>query len=126
MKNPALSGFEAHVEIGNATGRLDNAFHTGVFARDDPRRTGKIEVGSAKILAVGFSKFEFGRHGDPKLKALDPLLAEYSAGMPDATTGTHPPNAAGPDNAFAAGGLVVESLSGQNEGESRNARMGMK
>ena len=91
-------------------------FHAVVFARDNPRGTGKMEVGSAKILALGFGKFELRRHGDPELKALDPLLAEHSAGMPNATTGAHPLNTAGLDDAFAAGCLLVESLPGQNEG----------
>src|ERR1700746_1977114 len=85
-----------------------------------------MKVGRAKILALGFGKFEFGRHGDPELKALDPLLAEHSAGMPDAATGAHPLNTAGLDDAFASRGLLVESLPGQNEGQGRNARMGMK
>ena len=103
------------------SGRLDNAFHTVVFACDNPRGTGKMEVGSAEILALGFGKFEFGRHRDPELKALDPLLAEHSAGMPNATTGAHPLDTAGLDDAFAAGGLLVESLPGQNEGQRRNS-----
>src|SRR4029077_6083148 len=95
-------------------------------ACDNPRGTGKMEVGGAKILALGFGKFEFGRHRDPELKALDPLLAEHSAGMPNATAGAHPLNTAGLDDAFASRGLLVESLPGQNEGESRNSRMGME
>src|SRR5258705_2912384 len=85
-----------------------------------------MEVGSAKILALGFGKFELGRHRDPELKALDPLLAEHSAGMPNATAGAHPLNATGLDDAFAAGGLLVVSLPGHNDGQRRNSRMGMK
>jgi hypothetical protein len=46
--------------------------------------------------------------------------------MPNATAGAHPLNTAGLDDAFAAGGLLVESLPGQNDGESRNSGMGMK
>src|ERR1700719_3585893 len=126
VKGPALSGLEADIEVSDATRRLDNAFHTVVFACDNPRWTGKMEVGSAKILALGFGKFELGRHSDPELEALDPLLAEHSAGMPNATTGTHPLNTAGLDDAFASRGLLIESLPGQNEGESCNSRMGMK
>src|SRR5258706_16341567 len=116
VKDPALSGLEAHIEVSDATRRLNNAFHAVVFACDNPRRTGKMEVGSAKILALGFGKFELGRHGDPELKALDPLLAEHSAGMPNAAAGAHPLNTAGLDDAFASRGLLVESPPGQNEG----------
>src|SRR6202035_5065962 len=108
------------------TRRLNNAFHTVVFACHNPRGTGKMEVGSAKILALGFGKFELGRHSDPELKALDPLVAEHSAGMPNATAGAHPLNTAGLDDAIASRGLLVEGLPGQNEGQSRNSRMGMK
>src|SRR6266436_5115409 len=126
VKDPALSGLEAHIEESDATRRLNNAFHTVVFACDNPRGTGKMEVGSAKILALRFGKFKLGRHSDPKLKALDPLLAEHSAGMPNTATGAHPLNTAGLDDAFAAGGLLVERLPGQNDGERRNSRMGMK
>jgi hypothetical protein len=46
--------------------------------------------------------------------------------MPNAATGAHPLDTAGLDDAFAAGGLLVESLPGQNDGESRYSRMGMK
>src|ERR1700733_10005018 len=123
LKGPALSGLEAHIEVRDATGRLDNAFHTVVFAGDNPCGTCKTEVGSGKILALWFGKLQLGRHGDPKLKALDPLLAEHSAGMPDATAGAHPFNTAGVDDAFAAGGLLVERLPGQNDGQGRNSRM---
>jgi hypothetical protein len=66
-------------------------------------------------LALGFGKLKLGRHSDPELIALDPLLAEHSAGVPNATAGAHPLNTAGLDDAFAAGGLLVECLSGQNE-----------
>ena len=84
------------------------------------------KVGTAEILAVGFGKLEFGRHRNPKLKALDPLRAEHSARVPDAAAGAHPLDTAGLDDAFAAGGLLVESLPGQNQRHGRNARMGMK
>ena len=56
-----------------------------------------MEVGGAKILALGFGKFELGRHGDPELKALDLPLAEYSAAVPNATTGAHPLDTTGLD-----------------------------
>src|SRR5258705_11285885 len=115
-RGPALSGLEAHIEVCDATRRINNAFHTVVFACDNPRRTGRVEVGSAKILALGFGKFELGRHSDPELKALDPLHAEHSAGVPNAAAGAHPLNTAGLDHAFASRGLLVESLPGQNEG----------
>src|SRR5580704_1805359 len=101
VKDPALSGLEAHIEVSDALRRLDDAFHAVVFACDNSRGTGKMEIGRAKILALGFGKFELGRHSDPELKALDPLLAEHSASMPDATAGTHPLNTAGLDDAFA-------------------------
>src|SRR6266478_8565572 len=110
LEGPALSGLEVHIEVSDALRRLDNAFRTVVFACDNPRGTGKMEVGSAEILALGFGEFEFRRHGDPELKALDPLLAEHSACMPNATTGAHPLHTAGLDDAFAAGGLLVEGL----------------
>ena len=74
----------------------------------------------------GSASSSSGRHRDPELKALDPLLAEHSAGMPNAAAGAHPLNTAGLDDAFAAGGLLVERLPGQNDGQSRNSRMGMK
>src|ERR1700734_4163995 len=85
-----------------------------------------MKVGSAEILAVGFGKLEFGRHRDPKLKALDPLRAEHSAGVPDAAAGAHPLDTAGLDDAFAAGGLLVEGLSGNDEGQGRDSRVRMK
>src|SRR4030081_3532956 len=46
--------------------------------------------------------------------------------MPDATAGAHPFNTTGLDDAFAAGGLLVEGLPGENDGQRRNSRMGMK
>src|SRR3984893_10394944 len=125
-EGPAFSRLEAHIEVGDALRRGDNAFHTVVFACDNPRGTGKMEVGSTEILALGFGKFELGRHRDPELKALDALGAEHSAGMPDAAAGAHPFNAAGLDDALAAGGLLVESLPGQNDGQRRNSRMRRK
>src|ERR1700682_5787156 len=69
----------------------------------------------------GSASSSSGGMATPELKALDPLLAEHSAGMPNAATGVHPLDTAGLDDAFAAGGLLVESLPGQNEGESRNS-----
>jgi hypothetical protein len=75
-----------------------------------------MEVGSAKILALGFGKFEARAACDPELKALDPLHCRTFRRHANATTGAHPLNTAGLDDAFAAGGLLVESLPGQNEG----------
>jgi hypothetical protein len=46
--------------------------------------------------------------------------------MPNAAAGAHPLNTAGLDDAFAAGGLLIVRLPGQNDGERRNSRMGMK
>src|SRR5271168_3161389 len=61
-KKPALSGLEAHIQVSDARRRPNNAFHAVVFACDNSRGTGEMEVGSAKILALGFGKFEFGGH----------------------------------------------------------------
>jgi hypothetical protein len=44
------------------------------------------------------------------------VIAEAREHRRAATTGAHPLNTAGLDDAFAAGGLLVESLPGQNYG----------
>ena len=125
-EGPAFPGLQPDIEVGHAVWRPDDAFHAVVFACDDPRGTRGMEVGGTEILALGFGKLEFGRHGDPELKALDPLRAEHPAGMPDAAAGAHPLDTAGVDDAFAAGSLLVKGLSGNDEGQRRDSGMRMK
>jgi hypothetical protein len=60
------------------------------------------------------------------LKALDPLAAGHSAGMPDAAAGAHPLDTAGLDDAFAVSALLVEGLPGQDQCQGCDARMGME
>jgi len=75
------------------------AFHAFVFACDDPRRA--CQNGSRRRRDIGsrVSKFEFGRHGDPKLKALDPLRANIRRYARPPLAGAHPLDTAGLDDA---------------------------
>src|SRR5439155_2085655 len=123
---PFLAFLQRHVQIVHRRrrGHLTRGF--AVAAKDDARRTVRLETLAPEVLCFGFYAFHLRRKSDPQLIALDTHGPHRASGMPNATACAHPFNAPRLDDAFCAGGLLIGDLPLENERKRRDAGMRMK
>src|SRR5712691_1451577 len=123
---PFLAFLQRHVQIVHRRrrGHLTRGFTEA--AKDDARRTMRLETLAPEVLCFGFYAFHLRRKSDPQLIALDAHGPHRASGMPYAAACAHPFDAPRLDDAFRAGGLLIGDLPLENERKRRDAGMRMK
>src|SRR5712691_129125 len=123
---PFLAFLQRHVQIVHRRrrGHLAPAFTEA--AKDDARRTMRLETLAPEVLCFGFYAFHLRRKSDPQLIALDAHGPHRASGMPYTAACAHPFDAPRLDDAFRAGGFLIGDLPLENERKRRDAGMRMK
>src|SRR6266571_3326618 len=126
LVTPFLALRERHVQIVHRRrrGHLTRGFTEA--AKDDARRTVRLETLAPEVLCFGFYAFHLRRKSDPQLIALDAHGPHRAPGMPYAAACAHPFDAPRLDDAFRAGGFLIGDLPLENERKRRDAGMRMK
>src|SRR2546429_544504 len=101
---PFLAFLQRHVQIVHRRrrGHLTRGFTEA--AKDDARRTVRLETLAPEVPCFGFYAFHLRRKSDPQLIALDARGPHRASGMPYAAACAHPFDAPRLDDAFRAGG----------------------
>src|SRR5438034_4409973 len=123
---PLLALLERNVQIVHRRrrGHLTRGFTEA--AKDDARRTVRLETLAPEVLCFGFYAFHLRRKSDPQLIALDARGPHRASGVPYAAACAHPFNPAGIDDAFGSGSLFIGDLSLEDHGHRRDPGMRMK
>src|SRR6266704_834886 len=123
---PLLALRERDIQIVHRRRRGDLARGFTEAAKDDARRTVRLEMLAPEIACFGCDVLHLRRQSDPELKALDARGPHRASGMPYAAACAHPFDAPRLDDAFRAGGLLIGDLPLENERKRRDAGMRMK
>src|SRR5207247_8926486 len=95
-------------------------------AKDDARRTVRLETLAPEVLCFGFYAFHLRRKSDPQLIALDAHGPHRASGMPYAAACAHPFDAPRLDDAFGSGSLFIGNLSIEDHGHRRDPGVRIK
>src|SRR6266853_3906631 len=123
---PFLAFLQRDIQIVHRRRRGHLARGFTEAAKDDARRTVRLEMLAPEIACFGCDVLHFRRQGDPELKALGARASSDPSGMPDAAACAHPFDALRVDDAFRSGSLLVGDLPLENDGDRGDARMRMK
>src|SRR5712691_820393 len=123
---PLLALLERNVQVVDGRRRGDLARGFTEAAKDDARRTVRLEMLAPEIACFGCDVLHLRRQSDPELKALGARATRNTSGMPNATACAHPFNPAGIDDAFGSGSLFIGDLSLEDHGQRRDAGVRMK
>src|SRR5712691_11721944 len=104
---PLLALRERDVQIVHRRRRGHRTRGFTEAAKDDARRTVRLEMLAPEIACFGCDVLHLRRQSDPELKALGARASRNTSGMPNATACAHPFNPAGIDDAFGSGSLFI-------------------
>src|SRR5437773_2225937 len=122
---PLLALLERNVQIVHRRRRGHLARGFTEAAKDDARRTVRLETLAPEVLCFGFYAFHLRRKSDPQLIALDAHGPHRASGMPYAAACAHPFDAPRLDDAFRSGRVLVGDLPFENERKRCDAGMRM-
>ena len=123
---PFLAFLQRDIQIVHRRRRGHLARGFTEAAKDDARRTVRLEMPAPEIACFGCDVLHLRRQSDPELKALGARASRNTSGMPNATACAHPFNPAGIDDAFGSGSLFIGDLSLEDHGHRRDPGVRMK
>src|SRR6266581_1327923 len=123
---PFLALRERNIQIVHRRRRGHRTRGFTEAAKDDARRTVRLEMLAPEIARFGCDVLHLRRQSDPELKALGARASRNTSGMPDAAACAHPFDPAGIDDAFGSGSLFIGDLSREDHGHRRDPGVRMK
>src|SRR6267143_6358647 len=122
---PLLAFLQRDIQIVHRRRRGHLARGFTEAAKDDARRTMRLEMLAPEIACFGCDVLHLRGQSNPELIALDARGSHRASGVPYAAPCTHPFDASRLDDAFRSGGVLVGDLPLENERKGCDAGMRM-